>query len=159
MTENTTNTGKIALQSGIICILSCVEQLQSSEVWFHQGFWFNFEFYRPSIMCSASWNFILASPPPESEYLQTSNWKDLARQYTTVESSQQNTALLCKLLDKTSWGFWGVFLQNCRHVNRTANILKSYHNKGAPVSTLKKVMCQQTFCLKWKWTWKDFKIC
>lgn len=121
--ENSTSTGKIALLSGIRCIFLYVGQLQPSGVWFHQAFWFNIEFYRHSIMCSASWNFILASPPHphlQSENLQTGIvaitggiWPDKA----TVDSKTQFYV---------NWLTKPAFLQNCQHVNRAVTIFNFY---------------------------------
>lgn len=159
VTQNSTSTGKIALLSGIRCILLYVGQLQPSGVWFHQGFWFNSEVYRHLIMCSASWNFIFSistsSAPPESEYLQTGIniitgriWQDRTtadsrKHSSSIQTNGQNK-LFCKIVDMLT-------------------ILNSYQNKGetfklkrlsmahaaiyqdASTSVLKEVICYGTF--------------
>lgn len=78
-------------ENSITCTLLELDQLQPSGVGFHQGFWFNIEFDRHSIMCFARRHLILASPPlphrqrqsPWNSYTLGKIWPDKTQPFLT----------------------------------------------------------------------------
>lgn len=162
VTQNSTSTGKIALLSGIRCILLYVGQLQPSGVWFHQGFWFNSEVYRHLIMCSASWNFIFSistsSAPPESEYLQTGIniiteriWLDRttadSRKHSSFIQTNGQNKLFCKIVNMLT--ILKSYQKGETFKLKRPSIAHAIIYQDASTSVLKEVICYVTFS-QWK---------